>query len=183
MHTLQANPQLRVLWSAEQIQARVQELGKQITSHYLELLAPGEELILIGLLKGSIVFTADLMRAIDLPIRLELMAVSSYGSGKESTQDVRIQQDVDVSLTGRHVLIVEDIVDTGRTFSKVLALLRLRGPASLQTATLLNKPCRRVVEVPVDYVGFEVEDHFVVGCGMDHAESYRHLPFIGEVLE
>ena len=162
------------LLTEAQIQARVKELGAQITADYA-----GKELVVIGLLNGVYPFFADLTRAIDLDVDVNFMRVASYGGGLESTGEVKIIFDVDKSIRGRHTLVIEDIVDTGLTLHKVRNLLLDREPASLKIATLLDKPSRRRVQVPVDYVGFPIEDHFVVGYGLDLEGIHRNLPYVG----
>lgn len=165
---------VEVMLSAEQLQQRVKELGAQITKDY-----QGKELTLVAIMKGSIFFFTDLARHIDLPITLELMGVSSYQGGTETTGEVRITTDLTKPMHGRHVLIIEDIIDTGLTMQFLLENLAARHPASLKVATLLEKPSRAKVTVPIDYKGFVIEDRFVVGYGLDYAEKYRNLPFVG----
>jgi len=162
------------LLTEEQIQRRVKELGAQITADY-----EGKDLVVIGLLNGVYPFFADLTRAIDLDLDVNFMRVASYGNGMESTGEVRILTDMDKSIRGRHALVIEDIVDTGLTLHKVRNLLLDREPASLRIVTLLDKPTRRRVSVPVDYVGFAIEDHFVVGYGLDLEGYLRNLPYVG----
>jgi len=157
-----------------QIQQRVRELGAQITADYA-----GKDLVVIGLLNGVYPFFADLTRAIDLDLDVNFMRVASYGDGLESTGEVKIIFDVDKSIRGRHTLVIEDIVDTGLTLFKVRNLLLDRDPASLKIVTLLDKPSRRRVNVPVDYIGFPIEDHFVVGYGLDLEGIHRNLPYVG----
>ena len=169
---------VEVLISTEQVDARIKALGQAINSHYQD----AEELVMVGLLRGSCVFLADLCRQIELPVRLDFMTASSYGSSMESNRDVRILKDLDDDIQGKHVLIVEDIIDTGNTLSKVKEILSLRNPASLTICTLLDKPERREAEVPVDWVGFTIPDEFVVGYGIDYAQRYRNLPYIGKVV-
>ncbi len=172
----------RVLFSAEEIQRRVWELGAQISRDYRHggKKDPfGRPLLVVGLLKGALPFMADLIRAMDIPIHYDFMAVSSYRNGT-SPGEVRVLKDLDCAIGRRDVLVVEDIVDTGHTLRHILRSLQARDPASLRVCTLLDKPYRREVEVPVDYVGFVVpENVFVVGYGLDYAELYRNLPFIG----
>lgn len=163
-----------ILIGEQEIQRRVRELGAQITRDFA-----GEELLVIAVLKGAILFLADLIRHIDLPLAVDFLAVSSYGAGTRSSGVVRILKDLDEPIEGRHVLIVEDIVDSGRTLDYLLRTLRQRRPATLHVCTLLDKRERREIDVPIDYVGFEVPDAFVVGYGLDYAELYRQLPFIG----
>lgn len=167
---------VRTLLSAEQIGARVRELGAQITKDYAE-----RRLVLVSVLKGSFVFTADLARHIDLPVRVEFLGVRSYGEGTDTTGVVQITQDLTRPIEGEDVLLVEDIVDTGLTISHLLRLLRTRMPSSVKVCALLHKPARARVEVPIDYLGFTIEDKFVVGYGLDWAERYRNLPYIGIV--
>jgi hypoxanthine phosphoribosyltransferase len=157
-----------------QIRARVQELGAQLTKDYA-----GKDLVVIGLLNGVFPFFADLVRAMDLDIDVSFMQVASYGGGMESTGEVHILKDLDRSIQGRHALVVEDIVDTGLTLFKVGNLLKDREPLGLKICTLLDKPSRRKVEVPVDYIGFTIEDHFVVGYGLDLDGKLRNLPYVG----
>jgi len=156
------------------LQAKVRELGAQITRDYA-----GRELTLVGVLKGSIFFLSDLARAIDLPVRIELMGVSSYLDGNESSGEVRITHDVSAPMGGRHLLLVEDIVDTGLTMQFLLDNLKARHPASLKVCVLLEKPARMKCKVAIDYRGFVIEDRFVVGYGLDYSEKYRNLPFVG----
>lgn len=163
----------------ETIASRIAELGKEITEHYRD---SGSEMVLVGLLRGSFMFMADLCRAIDVSHEVDFMTASSYGSGMSSTRDVKILKDLDEDIRGKDVLIVEDIIDSGNTLSKVREILQLRGPKSLAICTLLDKPERREVAVPVEYVGFTIPDEFVVGYGIDYAQRYRHLPYIGKVV-
>lgn len=169
---------VEVLISTAEVNARIQALGEQITEHYQGV----DELVMVGLLRGSCVFMADLCRQIPLPVRLDFMTASSYGSSTTSNRDVRILKDLDDEIHGKHVLIVEDIIDTGYTLSKVREILSLRNPASLTICSLLDKPDRREVQVPVDWVGFTIPDEFVVGYGIDYAQRYRNLPYIGKVI-
>jgi hypoxanthine phosphoribosyltransferase len=164
---------MKVLLSHDAIQARVAELGAEIVRDYA-----GREPHLICVLKGACAFMTDLSRRIDLPLTLDYMAVSSYGAATKTSGEVRLVKDLDQGLDGRDVLVVEDIVDTGLTLNYLLNVLKQRGPRSLKVATLLSKPSRRLVETPVDYVGFTIEDHFVVGYGLDYNEKYRNLPDI-----
>ncbi|EEA85289.1 MULTISPECIES: hypoxanthine phosphoribosyltransferase [Peptacetobacter] len=164
------------MFTEEQIREKVIELGKQIENDY-----KGEEVLVVGILKGANVFTCDLIRQIDLDVKIDFMSVSSYGSGTESSGTVRILKDLDTDIKGRNVLIVEDIIDSGRTLSNLVKELQIREPKSLKLCTLLDKPSRRVVDVDVEYVGFEIEDKFIVGYGIDYAEKYRNLPYIGIV--
>ena len=166
-----------ILVTEERIQAKVAELGRRISEDY-----QGNELLLVGLLRGAIVFLSDLMRAITIPIRLDFIGISSYGASTESGA-VRMVMDLETDIAGRHVLIVEDIVDTGKTLSYLVDNLKARQPASLRICALLDKPERRQVPIKVDYVGFEIPDKFVVGYGLDFAEGYRNLPFVGVLKE
>jgi hypoxanthine phosphoribosyltransferase len=163
-----------VLLSSEQIQARVRELAREIVRDHPE----PADLHLICVLKGAFMFQADLIRALARPVTIDFMAVSSYAKGTTTSGEVRLIKDLDTGLQGRNVIIVEDIVDTGLTLSYLQEILHARGPRSLRTACLLSKPSRRVVDVKVDYVGFTIEDKFVVGYGLDYAEKYRNLPYI-----
>lgn len=163
-----------VLISEEQIRERVKELGAQITKDYA-----GKEILLIGVLKGAVVFMSDLMRCIDLPVEIDFMSVSSYGSGTKTTGNIKILKDTDVSVEGRDILIAEDILDTGITLSNLKELLIKRGAKSLKICTILNKPGRRQSAVVADYVGFDVPDEFIVGYGLDYDKMYRNLPYVG----
>jgi hypoxanthine phosphoribosyltransferase len=165
----------RVLLSSQHIQARVAELGRQITSDYADV----DELLLVGVLKGSVVFIVDLARQIDLPLAMDFIAISSYGQSTESSGVVRLLKDLDSDIQDRHVLIIEDIIDSGLTLAYLLDQLERRNPASLRICSLLNKPERRTTNVRVDYLGFDIPNEFVVGYGLDYAEHYRNLPFIG----
>ena len=162
-----------VLITGEQIEEKVCELGERITQDYA-----GERLLLVGVLRGAVVVMGDLMRCIDLPCEIDFMDISSYGSGTSSSGVVRILKDLEEDITGRHVLIVEDIIDTGLTLSYLRRSLLTRGPASLEICALVTKPSRRRVELDVKYLGFEVADEFVVGYGLDYAGAYRNLPDI-----
>jgi hypoxanthine phosphoribosyltransferase len=173
MYSEFTNPDLEVLISQQQIQQRIKELGSQIASEYA-----GRNPLLIGVLKGATFFLSDLLRATDIPLGIEFMAISSYGSSTRTSGEVRILKDLDVAIEGRHIIVVEDIVDTGLTLSYLLANLKSRGAASVKLVALLDKYDRRQREVPIDYLGFSIPDHFVVGYGLDFAERYRNLPFI-----
>jgi hypoxanthine phosphoribosyltransferase len=162
-----------VLITGEQIEEKVCELGERITQDYA-----GERLLLVGVLRGAVVVMGDLMRCIDLPCEIDFMDISSYGSGTSSSGVVRILKDLEEDITGRHVLIVEDIIDTGLTLSYLRRSLLTRGPASLEICALVTKPSRRRVELDVKYLGFEVPDEFVAGYGLDYAGAYRNLPDI-----
>lgn len=173
------NPNLDILYTAEQIRDRVRELGKEITEEYA-----GKELVLVGVLKGSCVFMADLMREIDLDLTIDFMSVSSYKDGTQSTGDVEILKDLSNPIRGKHVIVVEDIIDTGLTLSRLLDILGSRGAASIRLATFLDKPEPRIKqEVQVDYCGFMIPNKFVVGYGLDAAGRYRNLPFIAVVKD
>jgi hypoxanthine phosphoribosyltransferase len=163
-----------VLISEQEIQDKVAELAKAIDEDYR-----GKELLLVGVLKGAVMVMADLVRRLHSSVEMDWMAVSSYGSGTKSSGVVRILKDLDADLTGRHVLIVEDIIDSGLTLSWLLANLRSRGPQSVEIATMLRKPDAAKVDVDVKYVGFEIPNEFVVGYGLDFDEKYRNLPFVG----
>jgi len=161
---------MRVLLSYDQIQDRIREMGKEIAADYA-----GREPHLVGVLKGACAFMTDLAQAIDLPLTLDYIAVSSYGAATKSSGEVKLVKDLDQGLDGRDLLVVEDIVDTGLTLNYLLNVLRARGPRTLKVACLLSKPSRRLVEIPVDYIGFSIEDRFVVGYGLDYNEKYRNL--------
>ena len=167
-----------VLVSEEQLKAKIAELGQQISKDY-----QGKDLLLVSILKGACVFLSDLMRAIDIPLSIDFMCVSSYGKGTMTQGRAKIIKDLDVDIAGKDVLIVEDILDSGVTLSHVMEILRSRKPASLKLCSLLEKPERNRVEVPLDYVGFIVPDEFVVGYGLDYAEKYRNLPYVGVLKE
>jgi hypoxanthine phosphoribosyltransferase len=162
-----------VLITQAELQARIKEMGAQISRDYA-----GKDLVVVGVLKGAAPFCADLFRSITIPAELDFMRISSYGASTKSTGVHRVLLDLDYTLEGRHVLLVEDIVDTGLTIKFLREYLAQRSPASLKVATMLDKPSRRKVEVPIDYRGFEVPDHFVVGMGLDFAEKFRNLPDI-----
>ena len=170
--------QMSVMISAEEIQAKVKELGAKIDAYYAN---SDKELVLIGLLRGSVIFMADLCRAITKPHELDFMTVSSYGGGTISSRDVKILKDLDGEIRGKDVLVVEDIIDSGNTLSKVLEILQTRQPNSIELCTLVSKPSRREIELEVKFLGFEVEDKFIVGYGLDYDQKYRHIPFIGEI--
>lgn len=165
-----------VMFSQEEIEAKVIELAKQIEKDY-----KGQDLLLVGILKGASVFVADLMRKIDLNVNINFMSVSSYGSGTVSSGTVKILKDLDVDIKDKNVLIVEDIIDSGITLRNLYDTLMTREPRSLKLCTLLNKPARKKVDVDVDYVGFVIEDKFIVGYGIDYDEKYRNLPYIAIV--
>lgn len=168
---------MKTILSSEAIAARVAELGNEIARDYA-----GRDLVLVCSLKGAFVFTADLARAIGIPLRIEFIRAESYGDATVSSGSVRIREVTDLALDGRDLLLVEDIVDTGRTSARLLEVLRAHEPASLKLASLLFKPSRQVVPVPIDYLGFTIGDEFVVGYGLDHAGLHRNLPYLG-VLE
>lgn len=162
------------LLTEEQVRTRVAELAEEIARDFADC----DELVCLGILKGSVFFLVDLVRALPIPAAVDFFQTASYGSST-TPGEVLIKKDVDLSLRGRDVLLVEDIVDTGHTLATVLAMLRLRRPRSLKLCTLLDKPDRREVEVPIDYIGFSIENRFVVGYGLDYDEKYRHLPYVG----
>jgi len=168
-------PIKRIVFESETIAARVREMGREITAAY-----PAGDLLLLGLLKGSFVFMADLARAIERPLQVDFMVASSYGKGTTSSGNVRLHYDPATDLAGKHVLVVEDIIDTGRTLQRLLSLLAARQPASLAVCALLDK--RIAPPIPeVRFVGFDCPSAFIVGYGLDHAENYRHLPFVAEL--
>ena len=166
---------LEVMISENQLRERLKELGQKISSDYGE----DSNLLLVSILKGSVVFLADLMRCIDLPLSIDFMFASSYGSGTESRGNVKIIKDLDVNISDYDILIVEDILDSGYTLSKIIEILKTRNPRSLRVCALLDKPDRRVTPVQLDYNGFVIEDKFIVGYGLDYDEKYRNLPYIG----
>jgi hypoxanthine phosphoribosyltransferase len=166
-------PTERVLYSAEVIATRVRELGAQITRDY-----QGKSLVMLTVLKGSFVFAADLIRCIDLPLRVEFLGVASYGSGTRSTGVVQITQDVTAPIADEDIIVVEDIVDTGLTIDYLLRQLHARSPRSLKVCAFLHKPSRTQVKVNIDYLGFTIQDEYVVGYGLDHAQAYRNLPHL-----
>jgi hypoxanthine phosphoribosyltransferase len=168
--------QLREMISAEAIAARVAELGRAITADYK---AVGDDLIVVGVLKGSFVFLADLCRTIDLPISMEFMGIASYGDETTSSGIVRITSDLTKPIEGKHIVVVEDIIDTGLTAHYLLDNLATRKPASIKLCSLLHKPDRSVKQVTIDYLGFQIANEFVVGYGLDYAQKYRNLPYLG----
>lgn len=167
-----------ILVTEDQIEGKVKELGKKITEDY-----KGKDLILVGILKGAVIFLSDLARSIKMPIGIDFMAVSSYGRSSTSTGEVRIIKDLDFSVENKDVLIVEDIIDTGYTLAYLTDNLRKRGASSVKVCTLLDKPERRKVDVPVDYLGFAIPDEFVVGYGLDYSEIGRNLPYVAALKE
>ena len=168
----------QVLITQEQLRQRIGELAAEIDADYAD-----REILLVGVLKGAVMVMADLARAMHLPVQMDWMAISSYGSGTKSSGVVRILKDLDADISGRHVLVVEDIVDSGLTLSWLIGNLKSRGPASVQVCVLLRKPNSARMNVDVAYTGFEIDDSFVIGYGLDYAESYRNLPFIGTLAE
>lgn len=169
-----------VLIPEEQIASVVDRMGKEISEHYEQM---GGELLVIGLLKGSFVFMADIIRRIRYPMNVDFMSVSSYGDGTKSSGIVRIDQDLSESVEGKHLLMVEDIIDTGKTLHRVVEILQDRNPKSLKVCTFLSKPSRRTDEVEIDFCGVEIPDKFVCGYGLDYAQKYRNLPYIGVLKE
>jgi hypoxanthine phosphoribosyltransferase len=167
-----------VLIDREPLASRVAELGAEISADY-----EGRDLLLIGVLKGAVFFMADLMRHLTVPCEVDFMAISSYGDATDSSGIVRILKDLDINIEGRHVLVVEDIIDSGLTLSYLIRNLESREPATLEVCALLTKPSRREIDVPVRYVGFEIPNKFVVGYGLDFAERYRNLPYVGVLDE
>lgn len=163
-----------VLLSSEQIQARVAELGRQISTDY-----HGRNLLVVGVLKGVLFFMADLLRCLTVPVEMDFMAVSNYSAESRDQGVVRLVKDLDIALIDRHVLFVEDVIDTGLTLNYLLRNLRSRQPASLEVCVLFNKPERRLIEIPIRYKGFDLPDQFVVGYGLDYHERYRNLPYVG----
>jgi hypoxanthine phosphoribosyltransferase len=163
-----------VLIEPDELQRRIAEIGEEISSDY-----EGRDLLLVGVLKGAVFFMADLMRHLTIPCEIDFMAISSYGDTTDSSGVVRILKDLDINIEGRDVLVVEDIIDSGLTLSYLMRNLEAREPASLEICSLLTKPERREIEVPVRYVGFEIPNRFVIGYGLDFAERYRNLPYVG----
>ncbi|MGC6518230.1 MAG: hypoxanthine phosphoribosyltransferase [Candidatus Puniceispirillaceae bacterium] len=177
MAVLSSGEQIEILISEAEITARINALAHEITNHYNDT----RQLVVVGLLRGSFVFIADLVRHLDLPVEVDFMTVSSYGDKMVSSRQVRIIQDLETSIKDRDVLIVEDIIDTGHTLHQVVDILKTRDPKSLKICTLLNKPSRREIEVPIDWVGFDIPDEFVIGYGIDYAQQGRNLPHIAVV--
>lgn len=169
----------QILISEEALQARIHELAAQITEDY----AGKSDLLLVGVLRGCVMFMVDLARAIPLQLSIDFIAISSYGSSTESSGVVRLLKDLDTDIADRHVLIVEDIIDSGLTLEYLRAQLLRRNPASMRICVLLNKPDRRITEIPIDYEGFDIPNAFVVGYGLDYNERYRNLPYIGVLSE
>lgn len=168
----------KILITEEEISKRIKELGEEITNDYKD-----KDLIVVGILKGAVVFMAELCKRIDLPMSMDFMSVSSYGKSSKSTGEVKIIKDLDDSVEGKDILIVEDIIDTGLTLSYLMDNLKKRGARSVKIVTLLDKPNRKNVQVKVDYLGFEVPKEFIVGYGLDYAEIYRNLPFVAALKE
>ena len=166
----------KVLVSEEEVKQTVKRLGEEITTHYGQL---EKELIVIGLLRGSFIFMADLVRQIKIPLVVDFMTLSSYGDGTVSSGDVKVVMDLDSSIEDRDILLVEDIVDTGRTFSKVIRMMQNRNPRSLKICTFLNKPEARVADIKIDFCGVDIPNEFAVGYGLDYAQGYRNLPYVG----
>ena len=167
-----------ILIEADSLRARVAELGEEISDYY-----EGRDLLLVGVLKGAVFFMADLMRHVTVPCEVDFMAISSYGAATDSSGVVRILKDLDINIEGRHVLVVEDIIDSGLTLSYLIRNLESREPASLEVVALMTKPARRQMDVPVRWIGFEIPNKFVVGYGLDFAERYRNLPYVGVLSE
>ena len=163
-----------ILIDEETLQARIHELGAELSADYA-----GRELLLVGVLKGAVFFMADLMRSLTVPCEIDFMAISSYGDSTDSSGVVRILKDLDINIEGRNVLVVEDIIDSGLTLSYLMRNLESREPASLEVCALLTKPARREIDVPVRWIGFEIANRFVIGYGLDFAERYRNLPYVG----
>ena len=166
----------KVYFTEKELQAKVRELGRQITEDYKDA---KEDIYCVGILKGASVFYTDLVRAIDLPVRFDFMIASSYDNGTSTTGSVKILKDLDYDIEGKHLIVIEDIIDSGTTMSYLLKYFEHRKPASVKLCALLSKPSRRTAEVAIDYCGFEVPDEFLVGYGLDDAEIYRNLPYIG----
>ena len=176
--TVQDKDIKEILYSEEQLRGKMQELGAAITKDYA-----GKDLLMVSILKGSVMVMADLMRAVDLPLQIDFMNVSSYGAGTSTKGAVKILKDLDVDIKGKDVLIVEDILDSGVTLHNLINLLKQREPTSIEICTLFSKPSRRQVDVAARYIGFEIPDAFIVGFGLDFAEKYRNLPYVGVLKE
>ena len=166
----------KVVFTEEQIHEKIAELGRRITEDYKEV---QEEIYCVGILKGAVNFYTDLVQQIELPVRYDFMIASSYGNGTSTTGSVKILKDLDYDIEGKHLIVIEDIIDSGTTMNYFMKYFRERKPASVKLCSLLSKPSRRTVDVHIDYCGFEVPDEFLVGYGLDYAEVYRNLPFIG----
>ena len=177
MSLITASDHIDILISETEIKARINHLAKEITHHFKDT----EKLVVIGLLRGSFIFIADLVRCLNLPLEVDFITASSYGDEMESSRQVRILKDLETNIKDRDVLVVEDIIDTGHTLYQVMDILRTRQPASLKICTLLNKPFRREIEVDIDWVGFDIPDEFVIGYGIDYAQQGRNMPHIGYV--
>jgi hypoxanthine phosphoribosyltransferase len=173
-HTELERDVAEILIEEDRLRSRVQELGEEVSADYA-----GRDLLLIGVLKGAVFFMADLMRTLTIPCEIDFMAISSYGAQTDSSGVVRILKDLDINIEGRDVLVVEDIIDSGLTLSYLMRNLESREPASLEVCALLTKPERREIDVPVRYIGFEIPNRFVIGYGLDFAERYRNLPYVG----
>ena len=178
MSVLASDHKIDILITEAEITARVNKLAHNITATYKDT----NQLVVVGLLRGSFIFISDLVRSVNLPVEVDFMTVSSYGNATRSSGQVRILKDLETNIKGRDVLIVEDIVDTGHTLNQVRDILQTREPASLKICTLLNKPSRREVDVPIDWVGFDIPDAFVIGYAIDYAQQGRNLPHIGQVV-
>nr|BET44403.1 MAG: hypoxanthine phosphoribosyltransferase [Candidatus Aschnera chinzeii] len=170
---------VKILFSEHDIKYRINEMAKEITKYYSNIT---EKLVLIGLLKGSFIFMADLCRRINIPHEVDFMTVSSYGNGIISSGDVKIIKDLDEDIRNKHIIIVEDLVDSGNTLKKVYEILELRGPNSITICTLLDKNSKRMVDISITWIGYSINDEFVVGYGIDYAQQYRHLPYIGYII-
>ena len=177
MSVLTGDDHVQILISETEITARVNQLAKQITENYSNT----DQLVVVGLLRGSFIFIADLVRRLNLPVEVDFMTVSSYGDKTESSRQVTILKDLETNIHDRDVLVVEDIIDTGHTLAQVLKIMQTRGPSSLSVCTLLNKPSRREIEVDIRWTGFDIPDEFVIGYGIDYAQQGRNLPHIGFV--
>jgi len=177
MSVLTGNDHIDILISETEIKARINHLAKEISQHFKDT----EKLVVVGLLRGSFIFIADLVRCLNLPLEVDFITASSYGNDMESSRQVRILKDLETTIKDRDVLVVEDIIDTGHTLYQVMDILRTRQPASLKICTLLNKPSRREIAVDIDWVGFDIPDEFVIGYGIDYAQQGRNMPHIGYV--
>ncbi|MEU6858003.1 hypoxanthine phosphoribosyltransferase [Glycomyces sp. NPDC046736] len=169
----------RTIITEDEIRAKVAELGERVSADFANVLESGDELLLVGVFKGAVMFMADFARALSVPVKMEFMALSSYGSSTTSSGTVRILKDIDSDVSGKHILVVEDIIDSGLTLSWLLKYLDGLHPASVSVVSMLRKPGVQRVDIPVDYLGFDIPNEFVVGYGLDYAERYRELPFVG----
>lgn len=177
-YEVEANQIERILYTPEEIESRVWEIGAQISTDYAALSQQGERLVLVGLLRGVVIFMADLLRAITIPVEVEFMDINQYAAESKYGGTLNLASDMQTDIEGRHVIFVEDVIDKGLTLNHLLRNLRTRRPASLEVCTMFDKPARRLIDIPIAYTGFELPDKFVVGYGLDYHEQYRNLPFL-----